>query len=75
MRGEGVGRLPPLFYVMKNLVVAAFVLLLAYYGPQRDEASRFDVAWMLGALALVAASFGQLAQAARRSARYWCRWR
>ena len=50
---------------MKNLVVAAFVLLLAYYGPQRDEASRFDVAWMLGALALVAASFGQLAQAAR----------
>lgn len=50
---------------MKNLVVAAFVLLLAYYGPQRDEASRFDAVWMLGALALVAASFGQLAQAVR----------
>ncbi|MEE3259052.1 MAG: hypothetical protein VX293_07570, partial [Candidatus Latescibacterota bacterium] len=50
---------------MKNLVVAAFVLLLAYYGPQRDQASRFDAAWMLGALALLAAVGGQLAQAIR----------
>ena len=50
---------------MRNLVVAAFVLLLAYYGPQRDEASRFDDAWMLGALALLAASLGQVVEAAR----------
>ena len=65
MRGEGGGRLPPLFYAIKNLVVAAFVLLLAYYGPQRDAASRFDVAWMLGALALLAVSLGQVVEAAR----------
>lgn len=50
---------------MKNLVVAAFALLLAYYGPQQDQASRFDSAWMLGVLALLAVVGGQLAQAIR----------
>ena len=53
---------------MKNLVVAAFVLLLAYYGPQRDEASRFDDTWRLGALARLAASLGHVVEAARRPA-------
>ena len=50
---------------MKNIVIAAFALLLTYYGPQQDQPNRFDAAWMLGALALLAASLGQLAQAAR----------
>jgi hypothetical protein len=50
---------------MKNIVIAAFALLLAYYGPQQDQPNRFDAAWMLGALALMAAVGGQLAQAAR----------
>ena len=50
---------------MKTIVVAAFVLLLIYYGPLRDRSSPFDTAWMLGALALLAAAGGQLAQAIR----------
>ena len=50
---------------MKTIVVAAFVLLLIYYGPPQDRSSPFDVAWMLGALALLAATGGQLAQATR----------
>ena len=50
---------------MKTIVVAAFVLLLIYYGPPQDRSSPFDAAWMLGALALVAAAGGQLAQAIR----------
>ncbi|MEE2871480.1 MAG: hypothetical protein VX893_01030, partial [Candidatus Latescibacterota bacterium] len=50
---------------MKNIVIAAFALLLTYYGPQQDQPNRFDAAWMLGALALMAAVGGQLAQAAR----------
>ena len=50
---------------MKTIVVAAFVLLLIYYGPQQDRSSPFDTAWMLGALALLAAAGGQLAQAIR----------
>ena len=50
---------------MKTIVVAAFVLLLIYYGPLQDRSSPFDVAWMLGALALLAAAGGQLAQAIR----------
>ena len=50
---------------MKTIVVAAFVLLLIYYGLPQDSSSPFDAAWMLGALALVAAAGGQLAQAIR----------
>ena len=50
---------------MKTIVVAAFVLLLTYYGPLHDRSSPFDAAWMLGALALLAAAGGQLAQAIR----------
>ncbi len=50
---------------MKTIVVAAFVLLLIYYGPLQDRSSPFDTAWMLGALALLAAAGGQLAQAIR----------
>ena len=50
---------------MKTIVVAAFVLLLIYYGPPQDRSSPFDAAWMLGALALLAAAGGQLAQASR----------
>ena len=50
---------------MKTIVVAAFVLLLIYYGPLQDRSSPFDSAWMLGALALLAAAGGQLAQAIR----------
>ncbi len=50
---------------MKTIVVAAFVLLLTYYGPLQDRSSPFDAAWMLGALALLAAAGGQLAQAIR----------
>ena len=50
---------------MKTIVVATFVLLLIYYGPPQDRPSPFDAAWMLGALALVAAAGGQLAQAIR----------
>ena len=50
---------------MKTIVVAAFVLLLIYYGPLQDHSSPFDSAWMLGALALLAAAGGQLAQAIR----------
>ena len=50
---------------MKTIVVAAFVLLLIYYGPPQDRASPFDAAWMLGALGLLAAAGGQLAQASR----------
>ena len=50
---------------MKTIVVAAFVLLLVYYGPLQDRSSPFDAAWMLGALALLAAAGGQLAQAIR----------
>ena len=50
---------------MKTIVVAAFVLLLIYYGPLPDRSSPFDSAWMLGALALLAAAGGQLAQAIR----------
>ena len=50
---------------MKTIVVAAFVLLLIYFGPPQDRSSPFDVAWMLGALALLAAAGGQLAQAIR----------
>lgn len=50
---------------MKNIVVAAFALLLAYYGPQLDQASRFDSVWMLGILAILAGVGGQLAQALR----------
>ena len=50
---------------MKNIVVAAFALLLAYYGPQQDQTNRFDPVWMLGALALLAAVGGQLAVAIR----------
>ena len=50
---------------MKTIVVAAFVLLLIYYGPPQDRPSPFDAAWMLGALALLAATGGQLAQAIR----------
>ena len=50
---------------MKTIVVAAFVLLLIYYGPPQDRPSPFDAAWMLGALALLAAAGGQLAQSVR----------
>ncbi len=50
---------------MKTIVVVAFVLLLIYYGPPQDRSSSFDAAWMLGALALLAAAGGQLAQAIR----------
>ena len=50
---------------MKTIVVAAFVLLLIYYGPLQDRSSPFDPAWMLGALALLAVAGGQLAQAIR----------
>ena len=50
---------------MKTIVVAAFVLLLIYCGPPQDRSSPFDAAWMLGALALLAAAGGQLAQAIR----------
>ena len=50
---------------MKTIVVAAFVLLLIYYGPPQDRSGPFDAAWMLGALALLAAAGGQLAQASR----------
>jgi hypothetical protein len=50
---------------MKTIVVAAFVLLLIYYGPPQDRSSPFDAAWMLGALALLVAAGGQLAQASR----------
>ena len=50
---------------MKTIVVAAFVLLLIYYGPPQDRSSPFDAAWMLGALALLATAGGQLAQAIR----------
>lgn len=50
---------------MKTIVVAAFVLLLTYYGPLQDRSSPFDAAWMLGALALLAAAGGQIAQAIR----------
>ena len=50
---------------MKNIVVAASVLLLAYYGPQQDQSSHFDVVWMLGALALLAVVAGRLAQSIR----------
>ena len=50
---------------MKTIVVAAFVLLLIYYGPPQDRSSSFDATWMLGALALLAAAGGQLAQAIR----------
>ena len=50
---------------MKTIVVAAFVLLLIYYGPPQDRPSPFDAAWMLGALALLAVAGGQLAQAIR----------
>ena len=50
---------------MKTIVVAVFVLLLIYYGPPQDRSSPFDAAWMLGALALLAAAGGQLAQAIR----------
>ena len=50
---------------MKTIAVAAFVLLLIYYGPPQDRPSAFDIAWMLGALALLAAAGGQLAQAVR----------
>ena len=50
---------------MKTIVVAAFVLLLIYYGPPQDRSSPFDAAWMLGALALLAAAGGHLAQAIR----------
>ena len=50
---------------MKTIVVAAFVLLLIYYGPLQDRSSPFDSAWMLGALALLATAGGQLAQAIR----------
>lgn len=50
---------------MKTIVVAAFVLLLIYYGPPQERSSPFDAAWMLGALALLAAAGGQLAQAIR----------
>ena len=50
---------------MKTIVVVAFVLLLIYYGPPQDRSSPFDAAWMLGALALLAAAGGQLAQAIR----------
>lgn len=50
---------------MKTIVVAAFVLLLIYYGPPQDRSSPFDTAWMLGALALLAAAGAQLAQAIR----------
>ncbi len=50
---------------MKTIVVAIFVLLLIYYGPPQDRSSPFDAAWMLGALALLTAAGGQLAQAIR----------
>ncbi len=50
---------------MKTIVVAAFVLFLIYHGPPQDRSSPFDAAWMLGALALLAAAGGQLAQAVR----------
>ena len=50
---------------MKTIVVAAFVLLLIYCGPPQDRSSPFDAAWMLGALAFLAAAGGQLAQAIR----------
>ena len=50
---------------MKTIVVAAFVLLLIYYGPPQDRSSPFDAAWMLGALALMAVAGGQLAQTIR----------
>ena len=50
---------------MKTIVVAIFVLLLIYYGPPQDRSSSFDAAWMLGALALLTAAGGQLAQAIR----------
>ena len=50
---------------MKTIVVAAFVLFLIYYGPPQDRPSPFDAAWMLGALALLAAAGGHLAQAVR----------
>lgn len=50
---------------MKTIVVAAFVVLLIYYGPPQDRSSPFDAAWMLGALALLAAAGGHLAQAIR----------
>ena len=50
---------------MKTIVVVAFVLFLIYYGPPQDRPSPFDAAWMLGALALLAAAGGQLAQAVR----------
>ena len=50
---------------MKTIVVAAFVLLLIYYGPPQDRSSPFDAAWMLGALALLTTAGGQLAQAIR----------
>ena len=50
---------------MKTVVVAAFVLLLIYYGPPQDRSSPFDAAWQLGALALLAAAGGQLVQAIR----------
>ena len=63
--GRGSIQTTSLFFAMKNIVIAAFALLLAYYGPQQDQPNRFDAAWMLGALALMAAVGGQLAQAAR----------
>ena len=50
---------------MKNIVVAASVLLLAYYGPQQDQSSHFDMVWMLGALAFLAVVAGRLAQSIR----------
>ena len=50
---------------MQTIVVAVFVLLLICYGPLQDRSSPFDPAWMLGALALLAAAGGQLAQAIR----------
>ena len=50
---------------MQTIVVAVFVLLLICYGPLQDHSSPFDPAWMLGALALLAAAGGQLAQAIR----------
>ncbi len=50
---------------MKTIVVAAFVLLLIYCGLPQNRSSPFDAVWMLGALALLAAVGGQLAQASR----------
>lgn len=50
---------------MKTIVVALFVLLAICYGPPQDSSSPFDAAWMLGALALLATTGGQLAQATR----------